>query len=600
MDDALRLQRHRGAFLRNQLRAFGDIAYDTDAALLKRWNVFFPRFNGYSVGQQSLEYAHLLLFSDDRTYGTDDAGEANRILRRILDHQDLNPSSETFGNFFWMTHWDRVKDRNAVSFLCAGLVYAYLSFPNKLHPQTKEALEKAFPNMLAGIRKHKVRWQYTNIFFLNLGGLVCLSRVLDDPSIHAEAISDFNTWLEGTSTDGFHEFNSPTYTPVTLFGLEAAWALTQDTTFKARLERTMHLITHQMALNMMPSGFLGGAPSRAYKPNAITGLGQAAVYAHIKFGTPCPVLDDDSTTMYNNFTLFDYVPPSSVRKLATEKAEYTEIHDRGVSIASRRTHVITPDFGLASQCADRVGGHSPPSYILLVRKANTMRKSVPFLPDESFLHQPCATFVSRQKGTQIVGKLHYELAEDQRQRFINDPTYICEPHVLFGLRNDIVEVRIGNVDWGGGSIHLHPGQPIAISYGNLFLGVITQPLDQSSRRLHLSSGDDGELRLCITIHGGPNLHKEDNPTDVLLFVDVQKPQGSLSDYADHLTGFHLVQENNDQFATQHINGTRITYPFTASDPDPLGQALHLSPNLTWYPGDLIKLVNREQPLPFEL
>ena len=218
-DTELRKQHQRDAILRDRMRKAFDMAYDTDAALIVRWNPFFPRFNGHTVAQQSLDYAILLLLSDDRTYGTDDAGEANRIIRRILDHQDLRPKSETFGNFFWMTHWDRVKDKNAVSFLTIGLVFTYVNFQDKLEDDTKAALERAFPNALLGIRDHKVRWQYTNIYFLNLGGLVGLARVLDDPSIHAEAVADFNTWIEGTSEDGFHEFNSPTYTPVTLSGM---------------------------------------------------------------------------------------------------------------------------------------------------------------------------------------------------------------------------------------------------------------------------------------------------------------------------------------------------------------------------------------------
>ena len=64
-----------------------------------------------------------------------------------------------------MTHWDRVKDKNAVSFLTIGLVYAYLNFQEKREKETKAGLERSFPKALLGIRGHKVRWQYTNIFF---------------------------------------------------------------------------------------------------------------------------------------------------------------------------------------------------------------------------------------------------------------------------------------------------------------------------------------------------------------------------------------------------------------------------------------------------
>ncbi|NLS77968.1 MAG: hypothetical protein GXY76_11975 [Chloroflexi bacterium] len=605
--DALRQQRQRGVILRERLRRLGDRAYDTDAALLTRWNQFFPRFSGHTAGQQSLEYAILLLHSDDRTYGTDDAGEANRIIRRILAQQDLRPGSPTYGNFFWMTHWDRVKDANAVSFLCSGLVYAYLTFPNKLQHETKAALERSFPETLKGIRGHKVRWQYTNIFFLNLGGLVSLARVLGDPAIHAEAVADFDTWLAGTAEDGFHEFNSPTYTPVTLFGMETAWTMTDDEVFRARLQRTMDLITYQMALNLSPNGFLGGAAARAYQQDALTGMGGAAFYSHIKFGSPCPPLGPTASVSYAEQTFFDYVPPEPVRRLALGKTAPIEIHDRGVSLASRRAHAIGPAFSLASQCIERVGGHSPPSYILLVRDSRAPRPSVPFLPDESFTHQPCASFWSRQEGFRVVGRLHYPLAEEQRAKFIEDPAFFCEPHVLFGLRDQIKAVRIGNVDWGGGDVRLQPGQSVAVSYGDLFLGVVALPLDRAGQpapgRALLAYGEDGELRLHIRIHGGIDVGPEDDPVDALLFVTVRVPgEGqSLLAFADELSQWRLAQSVEGEqvtFTATCSDGTSISYPYTAADPDPLGDALHISPELTMRPGDLVALVNGAKPLPF--
>ena len=605
-DDALRQQRQRGVFIRERLRKLGDRVYDADAALLTRWNPFFPRFNGHTVGQQSLEYAILLLHSDDRTYGTDDAGEANRIIRRILEHQDLRPDSKTYGNFFWMTHWDRVKDANAVSFLCSGLVYAYLSFPDKLSDDTKAALERSFPETLRGIRGHKVRWQYTNIFFLNLGGLVSLSRVLDDPSIHDEAVADFDTWLAGTAEDGFHEFNSPSYTPVTLFGLEAAWANTPDPVFGARLQRTMDLITYQMAVNISPNGFLGGAAARAYQRDALHGTGNAALYAHLRFGTPCPPITADTSILSASQTFFDYAPPAAVRQLAIEKAERAEIHDRGVSVCSRRTHVITPTYSLASQSMDRVGGHSPPSYVLLVRNSRAPRCSVPFLPDESFTHLPCATFLSRQSGKRIIGRLHYELAPEQREKFLDDPTYVCEPRLLFGLEDQIREVRIGNVDWGGRDVRLRPGQSVAVSYGELFLGVVPLLLDCAGRTVSghafLSYGEDRELRLQLRLYGGPELRTDDEPLTGLVFVEVRGPEDNetFMSFAERLADWQLSQADGDEisFRAEHPSGLSLAYPYTESDPDPIGDALHVSPALTLRPGDLVKLVNGEAPLSF--
>ncbi len=604
--DALRRQQRRGRELRHRLRLLDDREYDPDAALLRRFSPSFPRFTGHTVGQQSLEYALLLLHSDDRLYGADDAGEANRIIRAILRHQDRRADSETYGNFYWMTHWDRVKDRNAVSFLCAGLVYAYRAFPHKLHAETKAALEEAFPIALAGIRNHKVRWQYTNIFCLNLGGLVGLAGALGDRSAHDEAARDFDAWLAGTAEDGVHEFNSPTYTPVTLFGLEAAWAATPDPDFRARLERAMALFAYQLALNLVPNGFLGGAPSRAYHGDAVHGASWASVYAHLKFGTPLAGgIDAQQTTMYANLTLFDYVPPAPVRALATRKPAWAETHDRVRSLGSRRTHLMTPRYSLSSQSMERVGGHAPPAYALLVRNERGPRISVPFLPDESFTHQPCPAFQARQVGGRIVGRLRYAPTPEERAKCLADHTYIAEPHALLGPRESVREARIGNVDWAGGEVRLLPGQALAVSYGTLYLGVVALPLDRRNRpqpgRLTLAYGDDGELRLRLRLFGGPDLREADEPADVLLLIDVTEPAAPLADYAAWLAGWRLRQEATDgasAFAAEHADGARLRYPPAAEAPDPLGDALHRSPGLTLAPGDLVRLVNGETPLPF--
>ena len=237
----------------------------------------------------------------------------------------------------------------------------------------------------------------------------------------------------------------------------------------------------------------------------------------------------------------------------------------------------------------------------------TLRRSVPFLPDESFTHQPCATFQSWQEGGRIIGRLHYELVEEPREKFLSDPTYFCEPCVLFGQRDDIREVRVGNVDWGGGDVHLLPGQSVAVSYGDLFLGVVPLPLDRSgqpaSGHILLAYGDDQELRLPLRIFGGPELHPEDEPLQVLLFVEVKvpNPEDTLDRYAGDLSGWQLSQKGagtSISFSAAYVDGTKLAYPPSETDPDPIGDALHLSPGFTLRPGDLIKLINGETPLSF--
>lgn len=599
-DAALRAQYHRAMHLRHELRAVGDRFYDPDAALLRQFSPFFARFTGHSVAQNSLEYALLLLYSEDHVYGIDDAIEGNRIIRRILDHQVLDPDADYFGNFRWMTHWDRVKDRNAVSFLTPGLVHAYLTFPDKLEPETRRRLRAAFAPMLAGVRGHGAPWSYTNIFLLNLAALVGLSRVLEDDAVHAEAVGRFDEWVANTSQDGFHEFNSPTYTGVSLFGLEAAWAMTPDEQFRERLGRAMDLIWHQLALATLPNGFIGGASARSYLQDILWGSGVTSEYAHVKLGTRLrrhPGQRAEHPRMLPvNFTLFDYLPPPRVRALASEW-DRGEIEDRTVSLRARRSNLVRPGFSLASQSLARCGGHSPPPYVLIVRATDHPRCSVVVAPDETYSHRPCAVFTSRQRGGLVVGRLHYELPEGERAKFEADPEFICEPRVLFGPREEIAAVRVGNVDWAGGPVHLHPGQPVAVSYGRLAVGVVARPVDArgepTDADLRLAFGDDEELRLHMLIFGGEDLRPDDEPVDVLLLVATEMLDGpeSLLDWAQWLADWELAADGAGVVGRHAQDPDLALAAPLAPESDPLGAALHRSRTLTLMPGDLERWVN---------
>jgi len=594
---ALTQQRHRGITLRHRLRPLGDELYDADAALLRQFNPFFPRFCGHMVGQNSLEYALLLLHSDDRVYGTDDAGEANRILRRILEHQVLDPDADSYGNFLWMTHWDRVKDANAVAFLVPGLIYAWLNFPEKLDDSTKAAMQRQFPAMLAGVHGRKIQWTYSNIFFLCMGALEGLARVLGDDATHQTAVRAFDEWLEGTARDGFYEFNSPTYTPVTLIGMEAALTYTTDDVFRERLRRTMDVYTYQLAQNLMPTGFLGGAASRAYQRDVLHGTGHAAPWAHVKLGTPLAIGPHDRL-MFVNHTLYDYVPPPQVRALVVDRPDPMVICDRNSAMASRRTHVVTSSYGLASQCMERVGGHSPAAYVLMVRNTDAPRPSLAIVPDESFSHLPCASFQSRQSDSRVVGRLWYDLPDDQRDHFLEDPTFVCEPRVLFGLRDQIEEVRVGNVDWGGRPVQLRAGQSVAVSWGDLFVGLTLTLTDAEGEpregKAQLAYDEDGELRLRVLLLGGTEMAPDDEPLQALLIFDTHVPaEGeTLGDYAEWLSCWELSVEG-ECVAAQHPDESRMAYPHTDADPDPIGDALHVSPDLTLRPGDLTPIINGE-------
>lgn len=604
--DPLQSQRQRGISVRHQLRERGDAFYDAPEALLRQRFEIFPRFSGLIVGQNTLEYALLLLLSDDRLFGGDDAIEANRIIRRILEFQDLRPDSETFGNFFWMTHWDRVRDRNAVSFLAPGLAYIWLQMRERLEDSTRQAMERAFEPLVEGVRRHPATWRYSNIFWLNLGALVALSQVLDDASLHQEAVNRFDQWLTGTDSDGLHEYNSPTYAPVTFFGMETAWAWTPDENFRGRIERAIDYLACQFASNFSPIGFPAGAAARAYRRDILWGSGLGSWWAHIKFGTP---LRDDfhepdrPILLPVNYTLYDYLPPEAIRNTARHwRTE--EHHDCTRSLGARRTHVITSRYSLASQHLENVGGHSPAPHILLVRRTAAERASVVLAPDETYSRLPCPSFQSCQDGGRVIGRLRCQPTEEQISLFFNDPEFVCEPRILFGPREEIRSVRIGNVDWGGGPVRLEPGQPVAVFYEHLAVGVIVLPVDQSGRpsdrRFSVEWGDDDEMRLRIRLFGGPDTAPGDCPDDALLLFDVSTIDDLdvATHYADWLAEWCLFLDDDNVVHARHPGEPHMRCGGDRWHPDLLGDALHRSSLMTVHPGDLANWVNHGARLGF--
>ncbi len=584
MATALEAQQDRAVRFQHMLRKLGDRFYHPPEALLRQWNEFFLRFNGYTVAQNSLEYALLLLYGDDRVYGIDDTLEANRIIRRILEHQVLDTSDQYFGNFLWMTHWDRVKDRNAVSFLAPGLCHAYMKFGEKLEAETKAALELAFEPMLAGVFGHGATWSYSNIWALNLGATVALARIIGEEAPHDRAVASFDEWVEHTSEGGMHEFNSPTYSPVTMSGLEFAWAYTPDEDFRARLGRALDYLNYQLAVNLFPTGFPAGAASRAYLRDLIRGNTNGMYWAHVKFGTPLrdfPVAEQNQARLVcANYSLHDYVPPAIAREVATSHREDT-ILDRTIPLNSRRTHVMRQHWSLASQTVPRVRGHSPSPFLLLVRDTDAERASVVIAPDETFTHRPCAGFDAVQEGGVVVGRLHCEPTDEEREKAAADPEYICEPRVLFGRRDAITQVRVSNVDWGGAPVALEPGQAVAVAFDRLLVGLIAVPVDPMDGRMLLSYGEDDELRLSIVMFAA-----EQDPVDVAVLVSVSEmgPDESMRALTDDLLRHWQIEYANGVVTARNERVSKTLS--TADADDAIGDALHISSAMTVMPGDL--------------
>ncbi|MFW6437939.1 MAG: hypothetical protein ACOCZ7_02900, partial [Armatimonadota bacterium] len=363
---------------------------------------------------------------------------------------------------------------------------------------------------------------------------------------------------------------------------------TPDADFRARLGRALDYLNYQLAVNLFPTGFPAGAASRAYLRDLIRGNTNGMYWAHVKFGTPLrdfPMAEQHQARLgCANYTLHDYVPPAIARQLATSHREDT-IGDRTIALNSRRTHVMRPRWSLASQTVPRVRGHSPSPYLLLVRDTGAERASVVIAPDETFTHRPCAGFDSAQDGGLVVGRLHCEPTDEEREKAAADPEYICEPRVLFGRRDAVTEVRVGNVDWGGSRVAVQPGQAIAVAFEGLKVGLIALPVDAGGSpvdgRMLLSYGEDDELRLSVVMFGG-----EQEPVDVAILATVSEmtPDEDMREFADGILRRWRIAYA-DGVVSAHND--RISKALSTADEDGASDdALHTSASMTVMPGDL--------------
>lgn len=127
--------------LRDGAIAYGNAQFDPETKLVRRTDA---GHNALDVCQHSLEYAAALL----------DAGKqvdrANAVVAAVLDHQDLDRKSRTFGNFLWWHGETRVRDRNAVCFMSPWLSYVAMEHGKRLTADNDRRLREALRSGSAG------------------------------------------------------------------------------------------------------------------------------------------------------------------------------------------------------------------------------------------------------------------------------------------------------------------------------------------------------------------------------------------------------------------------------------------------------------------
>lgn len=188
--------------------------------------------------RDSNEYALLLLEAGD---------EASRdrvvaILDRVLELQDVDPSSKWYGLWSYFReepphHMDPA-DWNWADFHGALLVLIEHRHGHRLPEKLRERVRLAIGHAAASIRRRNVTMNYTKIAVQGTFVTLAAARILSDADLGSYALDRLHRFARTVvQTGSFAEYNSPTYTHVTLANLTRMRLLLRDESCFPLIER---------------------------------------------------------------------------------------------------------------------------------------------------------------------------------------------------------------------------------------------------------------------------------------------------------------------------------------------------------------------------
>jgi len=253
---------------------------------------FFKFLQGIPVHptRESLIYAVALL-------DTDDPGMHQRavnIIEEILNLQDKNPKSKTYG--VWPKYLEEKPfkilqpDLNWCDFLATSMLQLILNHHHhQLSPKMRSKIDDSILCAARAIQRRNVPLEYTNIAIMGIYVTLTTGYLYKIDSLYDYALNRLHQFYDYTiEHGGFNEYNSPTYTIITLEVLGRLKLHTQNTEAQKLIEALYHLIWAEIAYRFHPPTFQWSGPhSRSYNTlmeSATLALIERSTSERIKFG----------------------------------------------------------------------------------------------------------------------------------------------------------------------------------------------------------------------------------------------------------------------------------------------------------------------------
>ncbi|MGN6370311.1 MAG: hypothetical protein ACTHN5_18810 [Phycisphaerae bacterium] len=290
------------------------------------------------------------------------AAEAEPLLQKAFDSQNMDPLSPNFGTFPWQLDNPAIKDPNAVEFTAKPLAPIFLLYGDKLSDQFKHDATRHLQAAAQAILHHKVPLDYTNIFLMKCANLYSLGLILNDRSLQLSGIKGFREWFAFTRAHGLTEYNSPTYANTQLACLLQTERLPTppaSPTLKKELDAALDFLWTDLAANtFLNKNTLGGAQlagpfSRTYDFLSGSGPFDRFLYAESLRDTPPTksLLVDSAEPLLNELE-HGYRPDQSILQIP-HLPERTLHESFGDQPGQDRTTYLTPNFAIGSASASR-------------------------------------------------------------------------------------------------------------------------------------------------------------------------------------------------------------------------------------------------------
>ncbi len=216
--------------------------------------------------RESLDYALALLDGGS----ANEIARAEHIIRAVVELQDVEPTSPTFGVWPWTLEEPLAEmdppDLNWADFCGARLVHALACFGDAMTDETCRLTTTAARHAAWAIFRRNTGPDYTNIAILGALVTLAVGELVDDPLLVRFGRDRLRAVRDLAGPEGrFAEFNSPTYTVVALVELDRLCAVVHDDQALA-LARELHRVLWQMIAEHFhpPTQQWAGPHSRAY------------------------------------------------------------------------------------------------------------------------------------------------------------------------------------------------------------------------------------------------------------------------------------------------------------------------------------------------